>query len=403
MPFLRSLNLYKLLSYTKLSIIYLLLLSGLGCHTNPYYNQAGFVREDAEEIRFSRDKTWQIFFKTTYFYPVRDLFDGEWQMARLCGKSLPAKNINEDGGVDDSSFYTNRNLREMSWEEAARGGNGGPEPVGPFSILKIKESGGSEGFIGSDANGHKYLIKLDDREYPGLGSGAEIIASRIYWALGYNVPETYLITITGTGNANFDGRRGIASRFVPGKVLGIYKYDWVKDRREFRGLGLAAAWLNDVDRSDNNNLAAVSDGMVKFYILDFNGALGSWQGRSKAEWQGCRYRWDVERQFWWVVSLGLRGDVSCEGGFDYTNHKYIYDSCLCFDPERWRAEKPNSAFDRMGFEDGRWMAVKMGQFSREQLQAIVNEADMNEEESENLVRILWARREAILERYLAGE
>lgn len=361
------------------------------------------VREGARGIRFSQDETWQIFLKTTYFYPVRDWFDGELQMARLCGKSLPAKDINEDGGVNDSSFYTNRDLEEMDLGEIARGGNTGPEPAGPYAIVKIKESGGSEGFIGTDVHGHKYLIKLDDREYPGLASGAEIIASRVYWALGYNVPETYLITVTGTGNENFDGRRGIASRYVPGKVLGIYKYDWVKDRREYRGLKLAAAWLNDVDRSDNNNLGAASEGMIRFYILDFNGALGSWQGRPKEDWQGCRYRWDVERQMRGAVSLGLWREEECRGGYDYENHKYIYDSCLCFNPGRWRAEKPNSAFERMEAEDGRWMAEKIAQFSLEQLQAIVNEADMSQEESKILLGILWARREAILERYLGGQ
>jgi len=79
------------------------------------------VREGARGIRFSQDETWQIFFKTTYFYPVRDWFDGEWQMARLCGKPLPAKNINEAGEVNDSSFYTNRDLKEMILAEISLG------------------------------------------------------------------------------------------------------------------------------------------------------------------------------------------------------------------------------------------------------------------------------------------
>jgi len=57
----------------------------------------------------------------------------------------------------------------------------------------------------------------------------------------------------------------------------------------------------------------------------------------------------------------------------------------------------------MDAEDGWWMAGKIAQFSREQLQAIVNEADMSQEESENLLGILWSRREVILERYLGGE
>ena len=396
--------------------IYLLLLlltviavgSGAGCGHYQYYNQADFVRSDSPQIRFSRDQTWHIFFKTTYFYPVRDLFDVGYQFRRLIGKPVPARNLGLNGAVVDSSFFTNRPIAGVDPAVIANGPNRGLKPTGPFTIIKVKTKGGSAGFIGADVNGYNYLIKLDDSDFPGLGGTAEIVASRIYWALGYFVPETFLITITGTNDPRFDGRRATASRFVPGKVMGIYKFDWVRDRREFRAMKLAAAWLNDVDRSDNNNLAAINDGVVRFYILDFNGALGSWQGRAKEPWQGGRYRWDVGRQLKWLATLGLANDKQKEpagngakGPAKVINDKSLGYMTLSFEPDAWRSEKPNSAFDRMADEDAAWMARRIGQFSREQLQAIIDQAHITDPSvAQRLLTALLARREAILNHYL---
>ena len=70
------------------------------------------------------------------------------------------------------------------------------------------------------------------------------------------------------------------------------------------------------------------------------------------------------------------------------------------DPDQWRPEKPNTAFESMTEEDAVWMTRKMAQFSREQLAAIVAEARIDEREAERLVEILLSRREGILDRYL---
>ncbi|MBN2376941.1 MAG: hypothetical protein JXD22_11095 [Sedimentisphaerales bacterium] len=378
-------------------------LSG-GCRQYQYYNQADFVHADSEHLRFSRDKTWQIFFKTTFFYPVRDCFNPDRISSVLFGKELQAKNLTETNQVPDSSFYTNRNIAELSPEIIAQGPNQGPPPQGPFKILKIKDTGGSRGFLGKDSLGQKFLIKLDSPDYPELGSSASIIGSRIYWALGYNVPETYLITITGTGNERFDGQRAIASKFISGQIRGIYKFDWVSDRREFRAMKLAAAWLNDLDRSDNNNLAAQQGDLIKFYILDFNAALGSWQGKPKQSWQGCQYRWDIGKQFsdmLTVLTLGLWRVRPCGQG-DPAEPKSLGYLPLKFDPDRWYSEKPNTAFNKMTFEDALWMARKIAQFTPAQIKAIVDQAQLTDPAAaEKLFDALLKRRAIIIQRFIS--
>jgi len=384
---------------TSLTAALLCSVTLIGCGQYQYCSRAGFVHETAAPIKFSHDDEAAIFLKNTYLYPVRDLFERGGHVARLIGNPLAAKNLTAAGRVPDSSFYSNRPIMDVPAEIIARGGNLGPPPPGPFNIVKIKRTGGSAGFFGTDANGCKYLIKLDDRNYPELGSAAAVIASRIYWALGYFVPETYLITVTGTGDERFDGRRAVASRFVPGQVLGMYKMDWVRDRREFRALKLVAAWVNDGDRSDNNNLAAVREGAIRFYILDFNSALGSWQGRAKEPWRGFRHRWDVGRQVTWALTAGVAGrDRGIEKG-DINSNTLGYIA-LRFDPSRWRNTRPNTAFDRMTEEDGRWMAEKIGQFSRGQLQAIVNEGHLSDPaDAERLVKVLEDRQKIIVDYY----
>ncbi len=373
-----------------------------GCRQYQYYNHARFVHADSEHLRFSQDETWQIFFKTTFFYPVRDCFSPDQINSAIFGKELQAKNLTKSHQVPDSSFYTNRNLTELTAEIIAQGPNRGPPPQGPFTILKIKDSGGSRGFLGEDSLGQKFLIKLDSPDYPELGSSASIVASKIYWALGYNVPETYLITITGTGDSRFDGQRAIASKFISGDIKGIYKFDWVSDRREFRAMKLAAAWLNDLDRSDNNNLAAHQDDLIKFYILDFNASLGSWQGVPKQPWQGCQYRWDTAKQFADVLSLltlGLWQPTPCAQSYPAEPKSLGYLS-LEFDPDRWYSEKPNTAFDKMTSKDASWMAGRIAQFTPEQLTAIVDQAKPTDPNTaEKLLEALLKRRKIITQRF----
>ena len=336
-------------------------------------------------------------------YQARDLFDIPLQLARLVGKPPPATNLTTAGQVPDSSFFTNRPIRGVDPAVLARGANRHGPPQGPFKILRVKTKGATPGFISQDARGDTFLVKLDDPDHPELASTAEIVASRIYCALGYFVPETYLITVTGTGDPRFDGRRAIASRFVPGNVLGMYKMDWVRNRREYRALKVAAAWLNDADRSDNNNLAAAENGIVTFYILDFNAALGSWQGRPKPPWRGFRYRWDPPRQLAAALTLGLIG-ADRQARPDDINSKSLGYIALRFNPDTWHNTRPNTAFDRMTPDDARWMARRIASFSRAQLRAIIEQADLSDPADTNrLLKALLQRRRIILEHYLSND
>src|SRR5436190_17234197 len=109
---------------------------------------------------------------------------------------LPAQNVNTLGEVPDSEWYTNRHARRaMSIEELVRGAGdtNPPDPDGVWRIISAKSEGVTPGFQIEDRHGNRYLLKFDPPDYPDLASGADVIGSKIYYALGYNTPENYAV------------------------------------------------------------------------------------------------------------------------------------------------------------------------------------------------------------------
>ncbi|MBN1490935.1 MAG: hypothetical protein JXA69_13540 [Phycisphaerae bacterium] len=349
--------------------------------------------------RRSHDESaFAVGFKTTVAYPVRDWVTFTWLGRAIVGD--PAWNVGEDGTVADSSFFVDRHLGDCPIDEVARGACTGPPPQPPFELVDADVGGGTPKVILRDALGRTFFVKPDDPAWSGLGSSASVISSRILWALGYHVPAIYPIILTGTGRADLDGRRASAALAVPGDVCGHFKFDWFRLRREFRGLRLACAWLNDTDRVDTNTLVTVVDGQARYYLIDVNSTLGSWQGRPKPAWRGWRYWWDVEWQLAGALTFGL-----ARPGYD-PDQPIVSEAIgrfdARFDPRTWRPQFPSTAFDRMTDADARWMTARIAALGPEQLRAIVAEAGLDApSDADYLLEILLERRRMILETWPA--
>src|SRR5678815_380106 len=110
------------------------------------------------------------------------------------GAPKPAANVNSMDEVPDSSWYTNRHaLRHMSTEQLIQGPNRGEGPeLSHATIVQAKLEGVTPGLQIKDNRGDEYLIKFDNKNYPELQSGAEVVATKILYAAGYNVPENYI-------------------------------------------------------------------------------------------------------------------------------------------------------------------------------------------------------------------
>ncbi len=312
-----------------------------------------------------------LWLKNNYFHPIGRLFALDRHLGRLLGETYEAADVLADGSVPDSSFYTNRDIARFTPEDIFRGATTEPAPTPPFTITKVKTTGAAAGFFGKDATGAKFLFKLDLPGYPELTTGAEVVASRLLWALGYNVPQMYIVTVEGTGDPRFDGERAMASRFLAGEIVGPFKFFGVSERREMRSLRLAQGWINNVDCTYTNTLVTwhPEEGVARYWLLDFSSALGASDHGPKRPKQGWEYTWDVFEQITDFFTLGLDEEPYDRDAQPYSPAVGVFDDN--YDPERWKPLMPNMAFWEMTEADGRWIAEKIESFTREQLRAAV--------------------------------
>ena len=362
---------------------------------------AGCIRHDlartnwvtTEPRAHEEPARWKTWFKNTYLYPV-----GRWFM-RPAGE---AANLDEHGDVPTGSFYVKRDISKLTPEEIQRGPCVSLEVPAPMSIKSVKEHPVKPGFFGKDAQGTRYLFKFDPPGYPELCTGAEAVATRLLWALGYRVPANRICTIEGTGDARFDGKRALASEFISGKILGPWKFRDAYRRREMRALKVVSAWINHTDACDHNTLVAWRDGTAYYCLLDFDNSLGAHTLGPKEPWHGWRHKWDAEEQLRTIGTLGLYlvfRKVPYDPAAPVVSQAVgRFDTRV--DPRRFKNCFPNYAFREMTESDAVWMARKLAQFTPAQIRAAVRAGRYsNKRDEDYLVKTLRQRRDAICRIY----
>jgi hypothetical protein len=336
-----------------------------------------------------------------------------------------ALNTNNFDEVADSSWFTNRlGRRAMSQEELRRGPNtsGGPDPTGPWTIVRAKSEGKTPGFVIEDARGDRYLLKFDPPGYPDLVTGAETIGTKIVHAMGYNVAENYIVefdpdilkispkatnktrygkTVPFT-QADLDdlicrtaemggGRyRALASKLIEGKILGPFplrgrrwsdKNDHIphEHRRELRGFAIAAALLNNSDTKEANSLDTFiktgpeEKGYVRHYILDLGNSLGSASDGPKGKKHLDDYQFNAKKVCASLLTFGgyqPDWDRVEDPGMESVG---VFESKY-FEPKKWRPSYPNPGFQNMTERDAFWGAKILTKLSDEDIRAIVAEA-----------------------------
>ena len=367
-----------------------------------------------------------------------------------------AINVNAYDEVPDSSWFENRIGRApMTGDELVRGPCGDQElgahmEPGSWIIDKGKANGANPGFRVDMPDVGKFMLKADPNGEPERATGATAIAARIYHAAGYFAPCDSVVyfdpkvlsltpglTVTDNSGATrpFDQqalnkvlagashRDGLvrmgASRWLPGKPLGPYRYEGTRDddpndvvahedRRELRGARLLAAWLNHFDTREQNTMDVFMPengdkhserGYVRHYILDLGDCFGSvWASDRISRRLGHAYYLDFPYLAEDFVTFG-----TVERPWDRARKDggiFNYFSARDFDPELWRGGYPNPAFVRMTEGDAAWMARIIARFSDELIAAAVSVGRYDNKSSDYLTRSLIARRDAILRRYL---
>jgi len=396
---------------------------------------------------------WGHQFREGLIEPLSHAFDIPDKMlflARSLGADTrrEAVNVNAFDEVPNSTWFTNRNhVRAVPVADLARGPDSLAAPAKPWIIKHAKQGGASAGFQIKDADGKKWLVKLDPRDHPQLSSGADMVARTLVRAAGYNVPhnepvrfrrsdikidedllrgtkgehfgEADLDTLLARGAVFPDGTySAFASLFLPGHVLGSPSMrrlrpgdsnDWFThtNRRELRGLYVLCSWIDNWDTKDHQfldtfTMRADSLGHVDHYLLDVGSSFGAQANGPKARWQGYESTVDlgwIARRF---VMFGLAVEpwrrahqntgIPSVGNFESE----------VFHPQHFATEQQQGAFRELTEGDAYWGAKIVASFSDAQIAAAVGSTHFEDPRAtEFLVRNLIERRDKIA-RYWFG-
>jgi hypothetical protein len=166
---------------------------------------------------------------------------------------------------------------------------GMPKP--PFQFEKEDTTGTNPKIKVKDANGVKWNVKFDEEVH------AEIAASRLVWALGYNVEESYFVPsatvngVTGLGRAKkFVGANGAITNALFEKrpdTIARRKEPWswtsnpFTGTKELSGLVLLNVLVNNWDaKQENNGVLGMFDkngGVNEWYtVCDWGGTFGKY-------------------------------------------------------------------------------------------------------------------------------
>jgi hypothetical protein len=361
-----------------------------------------------------------------------------------------ARNINTADEVPDSSWFTNRiYARPISIDEIRRGANtiDGPAP-GRWTVIRAKSAGIAPGFTVRDEKGEVWFVTLDGRDNPVASTAAVAVASRLFWALGYNQVESYVssvrpenlvigegVTIRAHGkrrpftradlnevlDRSAKGRDGsyrlIAGRAVQGRTLGGFHYHGTRPddpndivphehRRELRALQVFGAWTNLVDMKAGNTLDTLitlnGRGIVRHYLQDVGSTFGTGALAPRDGDEGYEYLYDQPPFLKRLVTLSLF--LSPWQTVDYQEHPEVGKfEGRQFDPVKWKPRVPIAALRHVRADDAFWAALRVMAFTDEQIRAAASVGGFTDTAAEKLLGdVLIERRNRIGQVYFAA-
>jgi len=164
--------------------------------------------------------------------------------------------------------------RDLYW---GQGGKAMQPDLREVTLIKKETGGYSTKYRVRDASGQEWVAKV------GKEAKGETAASRLMWAVGYFPDVNYLVPRVHVNGLNKDlenvrfGRR-------PKDVKRVDGWRWKKNpfvgTREFQGMKVMMALLNNWDIKDSNNKVAVvknnkiADKELRYFVSDLGGSFG---------------------------------------------------------------------------------------------------------------------------------
>src|SRR5262249_38357288 len=363
---------------------------------------------------------------------------------------LRARDVNTIDEVPDSSWFTNRiGGRTLTIDEIVRCPNvGAPPDPSKWIVFRQKSSGVHPGVTAKDANGETWFLEFDPDYYPEAATGAVVMATKIFWALGYNQVESFITTFDPT-HVEFDpgatlrrpnGKRTrftasdldellehlarsadgtyrvVAGRLLPGKIIGNFRFEGTRPddpndlvpheyRRELRALRVFGAWTNLTDLKSGNTLDSLvtQNGrtIVKHWLQDVGSTFGM---------NNDLHEWDLGWEHFYQTNTTLKRLLSSRFALSrWQTVHYVEGPSIGkfegdrFDPRTWRPQTPTTAYMELRDDDAFWAAQRVGAFTGEMIRAIVQTGELSDPAAEEaLADIMIKRRDTIVRTYLTA-
>jgi hypothetical protein len=384
-------------------------------------------------------------------YGIRDLYEMSVNLFVTAGhkpSGTRARNINTIDEVPDSSWFTNRiGSTAVTVDQLVRGPvMGAPPDPSHWVLIREKTAGAHPGFTARDAKGETWFLEFDPPYFPEGATGAVVVATKIFWALGYNQVESFVTTFDPKHSEidpkatlrrpsgartkfsqddvnailervarNADGTyRVVAGRLLPGKILGGFRYEGTRPddpndivphehRRELRALRVFGAWTNLTDLKAANTLDTLltenGRSLVKHYLQDVGSTFG--MCNDLHEWD-LSYEHFVEGDTTWRRLFSFGFALSPWQTVHYAEYPSIgkFEGDV-FDPRKWRPQTPTTAYLELRDDDAFWAARRVAAFSDDLIRAAVHTGQYTDPAAEKyLVDVLIKRRDKITNIYL---
>lgn len=317
------------------------------------------------------------------------------------GESSDTNNFDE---AADSTWFTNRLGRTpISPAEIAKGPNTSSTTLsaGILSVEKVIESKPTPLFMVTDSKGVRYQISFDNSRSPEASTGGGLIASKVLYAAGYNIPETFIAWIEpsrfmlaeNNSLINKYGRKEpITNSEIEKMLSSLYKdpktgFLRILAIREPNGIYIEPFDMMGKRKGDKNDRIPHENRRPLRGLKIFAAYL------------------DLSQ-----INESCTGDyfVSDDGLNGYLMHYIMkYDNAMSdpyekFDPDSWHTEGLNEAFENMTARDAFWASKILSRFNDKAIEAIANEAHFSDKQKTlDTIAALKQRRDAIVKYWFA--
>jgi hypothetical protein len=277
------------------------------------------------------------------------------------------------------------------------GREGMPEP--PFTFVKEDMHGSNPKFDARDANHRRWRVKL------GVEARPEVVASRLLWAVGYYVNDDYVLPRARVRGLRMKrhakqqrGTEVVDARFArrPGGEKKVGGWKWKTNpffgTREFNGLRVMMAVLNNWDlKDDNNDVYQDSQTHQRIYLVSDVGATFGTSGKSWTS-SGSKAKAEKYRSSKFIVrDTGTEVDFATPASagpllaesFGFGAGRFMH-----YEAQKWIGKN-------IPTPDAHWIGTLLGQLSHQQLVDAFRAGNFSPHEIEVYVPVVESRIEEL--------